>query len=1219
MDEDRISYSDLIQPDASLDEVIEKLAEISKYYGEMVAGIRAGASKITQSMRAASGATEEGRDAIRSAAEAAVQLEKAQYGASLSYGALQKELKAAVSLFKEVVNSEKSNEEAQKELAQNILVLRERLKELDAQMPIHIQALDKVGKAERELAFLQSEEGKQYTILRQKISDLTQEYKQEASVANILVKQQMELARAEQELAIKSTDEYQANERKKASLQGEIRLKELAARVTTTTEGSYANLAAQYEYNKARLNSMNAAEREEAELKERLITETKALRDQMVQLQESTGTYNLSVGKYTKVWDGLGFSITQVVRELPSAAINLNTFFLAISNNIPIVIDEIRKLKAENAAAIKNGGQAKSVIGSITKALFSWQTALTVGLTVLATHGEEIVNWIANLVKGEKQSFSTKEAIAAVNAELENTNDSYGANIVSLKKLQSEWKNLKTAAEKNQWIKDNKSEFDKLEVAVTSVNDADRVFVKQTAAVIKSLQLRAKAAAAEKLAQEEYESLLKQQVDIETNYSDLAIFSSDGKLKWLRGHKGKEAEAYATLEGARASAAGAPGYASLYLAETAPGVEDARKLISRSNALRAAQKKYNKTSERANIFTNMAIEYYKEADKIIEDLDLTPHKKDKTKTPKTPKTPKTTEPKDLSEKIAKRGIDLQKKYEQSLTRLERDELEKRAQERKIAREDELRKLGLQYEENVALLKANSEATGETFELDGKKYKKLTDDQISALKSQQEQIKKITENTLSFYTQEDLDLELDKQKRALQTQAETNNLRLEAVKKGSKEETELRLLALELEAEQALVANQKLTEDQQQDANAIIAKYTKKAALIKGEAELEAFENAQKLQEEEFNGLVTSERKKEVFLLEHERDLWAKKVELAEAGMLDWSQSQIDIAKKHVDNLNQEISDKTGFKGFVSDIAEYGVGGSILASLGFDDEGIAAAEDATDKILGFLGDILSAETELAEAELARAKERVDKAKEAVDAEIEARNNGYANNVTSARKEYELEKKKAAEKQKLLEQAQKRQAALDTAMQTTSLITASANIWKSMSGVSIIGPALATAAIAGMWASFAVSKIKARQVAAAQQEYGEGGLEFLEGGSHASGHDIDLATKNSRGRNMRAEGGEAMAIINKHSARRYRKQLPGIVDALNKGTFEDKYLRAFEVGENVLLNFNSADRNVDLSKLEKYTEKISKQGEVQRVSLPNGAMLLINKNVSRIIKR
>ena len=111
---------------------------------------------------------------------------------------------------------------------------------------------------------------------------------------------------------------------------------------------------------------------------------------------------------------------------------------------------------------------------------------------------------------------------------------------------------------------------------------------------------------------------------------------------------------------------------------------------------------------------------------------------------------------------------------------------------------------------------------------------------------------------------------------------------------------------------------------------------------------------------------------------------------------------------------------------------------------------------------------------------------------------------------------------------------------------------------------------------------------------------------------------MHTKNAQGKNMRAEGGEALAIINKRNTRRYRKQLPGIIESLNKGTFEDKYLRAFETGENVMLSIGASQNSVDLSKLERYTEQISKQGEVQRVSLANGSMLLINKNVRRVVK-
>lgn len=202
----------------------------------------------------------------------------------------------------------------------------------------------------------------------------------------------------------------------------------------------------------------------------------------------------------------------------------------------------------------------------------------------------------------------------------------------------------------------------------------------------------------------------------------------------------------------------------------------------------------------------------------------------------------------------------------------------------------------------------------------------------------------------------------------------------------------------------------------------------------------------------------------------------------------------------------------------------------------------------------------------------------------------------------------------EKQKLLEQAQKRQEAINTVTQASSLITASANIWSAMSGIPIIGPALALAAIATMWTSFAVAKVKAKQATrAANQEYGEGGLEFLEGGSHASGNDIDLHQRNSEGRNMRAEGGEAMAIINKRNTRKYKRVLPDIVSSLNKGTFEEKFANAFANGETVQNKFIQTESRADLTKLENGVEAIKKQNSERIYALSDGRTLIVKGNV------
>ena len=286
--------------------------------------------------------------------------------------------------------------------------------------------------------------------------------------------------------------------------------------------------------------------------------------------------------------------------------------------------------------------------------------------------------------------------------------------------------------------------------------------------------------------------------------------------------------------------------------------------------------------------------------------------------------------------------------------------------------------------------------------------------------------------------------------------------------------------------------------------------------------------------------------------------------------------------------------------------------------GFDSEAIDAFNNALQTTLGYLQEILDLQVELAEKEVELAEERTEAAQSAYDAEIEARANGYANAVDTARLELDQAKANQAEKEKLLAEAQKKQEAINTAMQVSSLITATAQILAAYASLPIVGQALAVAAIAGMWATFIGAKAMAAQVT--QQQYGEGGLEFLEGGSHASGHDIPLGTTNSEGKQMRAEGGEALAIINKRNTAKYRKVLPDVIDSLNKGIFEDKYLNAFGATSAVYTAIIEAGYNpTDTAKLESLLKAIKEQGEIKQYVLPNGYIVSQRGNTKRIIKK
>lgn len=1312
-DEDKIKYSDIIQPDDSIEKLIKQLGELNQSYETMVNAIRAGADRVVHALKTASGATNEGRKSIDEATASTSRLERAQNELKIamsdtgkqiawlkaqtvdqnkatveqqrylqqalsSYDRLKSDLKQTVSLYKSLTEAEREDSAMGQQLLQDILNLKNQIKALDDQMKPHIQTLTEVQKAEQKLAYLQSEEGQKLLDLKAKIAEVTAARRQQKTATDPLVQAQEKLAYARseenQQLKLYSTQIKEANQ-----------IAQLQATIASSAEGSYNRLSAQYALNKIRLNQMSQAEREAADSGKKLEAETAAIYQQMIKLQEATGNYRLSVGHYQKAWDGLGISVSQVVRELPTAAVSLNTFFLGISNNIPMLVDEINRLRAQNKLLQAEGKATVNVTKSITKSLFSWNTALVVILTIFSMFGGQIIEWIGNLFKAKNAVISTTEALDNIAKELESTNASYGDNIVSLKQLQQEWKNLKTTAEKNQWIKDNKSEFDKLGVAVNDVTDAENIFVNNTEAVVNALKLRAKAAAAQKLAAEQYEKALVARNKAETEAAK-GPSGWDQFKNWFAQNSLRATDRYGM----------SPSAANLQVADQISAEDFRQQRIKDLNDEATAAEKTG------DAYFDLAVGYEAAAKAELNAASIDePHKKTKTRT-------RTREPRDLTSIINQNSIKAQKEYEESITALQKDEFAKR---RKTAADE------VQNENNKLreMLRKNDEYVRN---VDGK-YKKLTEDQkrqiaqqnawinstiannLKALALQLEQIQreqaanslrlqretqtgavsptpivenapKNTETTVTTnvtvtrdasqmeaslveerelmrqnleaeyklvldtnakllaagdeharseeeilieFNKKKLELYADYDKQILNARERDIENQLELVKKGTEEELQLLLQQNEVRRQLALAENAAKPAAEQVSSSVINAKFDKSAAQTRGSFEMTGFEEQQALDEAIFNEVKHNETEITRFKLEQEKARWQEQIRLAEAGALDWSQAQIDAAKSTVKGIDRQLNE---LNNFIANMGKKGLGGSLLETLGFDDDQIDALGDAVNIVIEQLQAIMDAEVELAEQAVENAEKRVEAAQKAYDAEVEARNNGYANNVATAKKELEQEKKNQQEKQKQLEAAQKRQEALNTVTQASSLITASANLWSSFSSIPIVGPALALAAIAAMWTSFAVAKVKAKQVTASQsEEYGEGGLEFLEGGSHASGNDIDLGTNNGKGKRMRAEGGEALAIINKKRTRKYRKILPGVIDSFNKGTFEDKYLNAFanSDGLNIALNANG---NIDLSKIENDVRSIRKQNEVKYYTMPDGTVVMQRKNVKRIIK-
>lgn len=142
------------------------------------------------------------------------------------------------------------------------------------------------------------------------------------------------------------------------------------------------------------------------------------LRNMLKAADASIGNFQRNVGNYGSVWNGLHAQMQMVVRELPSLTMSANQFFLAISNNLPMLADEIKRTVETNKQLKAEGKATKPVLTQLVQSLVSWQTALVVGITLLSRYGNEIAEWTKELIKGENTLESLNISIKQTTSSL---------------------------------------------------------------------------------------------------------------------------------------------------------------------------------------------------------------------------------------------------------------------------------------------------------------------------------------------------------------------------------------------------------------------------------------------------------------------------------------------------------------------------------------------------------------------------------------------------------------------------------------------------------------------------------------------------------------------------------------------------------------------------------------------------------------------------------
>ena len=916
----------------------------------------------------------------------------------------------------------------------------------------------------------------------------------------------------------------------------------------TSATGSYNQLYAQYNLIKNVLNAMSEEMRNAEGVGKLWEAEALRIMNVMKGMQEATGKHTLSVGDYTKAFNGLSIATQQVLREMPTLANSLQQFFIAISNNVPIFVDNLKAVQ-------KATGSWVVAMKGVLTSLFSWQTALLVVLTILPKIAKAISDK-RKAVEEDNESISKNYDLLKLDAEStrnayqevvrhttqlkvlygisQDVNRSWGDRIVAVKELKVEFKDeLANFTAEEIALGKAKTAIDELLPSLVAQAEAKAYLNEISNLTIKAYDLEKQAR--------------KAKADVDTAATNVEVANAN-RIAGMTQIIGESALAY-----------------------------DQRQIML-LNRVKEAEKELEKATKN---YEDLGTAQKNVADEIKELTDR-------------------IDPKAFLEKYAKNTKD-------SLDEINDYYWEWAESNAKIIEDEE--------EREIALNDMKYEKAKDT-------YEKILDEQKAAGTLTAEQEKYLTEIIINLET-------------------ERQQSRLAIIDKYYKQ----------LWAEISNGLDTSVIEEYIDEEDVSISgKYDKMLAniskqIINARASLNDSLVNGSYKEAKQEGSVLNDLLREK--LEKEREYQKALLKMRyETGELTQDQYTIELANVDaaIDKSIAKLQGKQRRKVDIMDLLfgskqtdEYG---NVFKKLDDDSKAfISELINSLNTAMQYMDEFMDKRIEMAEIAVEAAQKESEAAKTNLDYEMEARANGYANNVDLARREYEeklaIEQKAIAEKQRL----EKIQEGIDTVTQISSLVTATAQLWAAYASIPFAGQALAIAATALMWGSFAAAKIQAAQLANAKT-YGEGGMEYIDyGGSHASGRDVDFG-RTKDGRPRRVEKGEVVSVINKKNVEKYGvSNIENIVNSLNNGTFEKQYIssrfastpsKSSNVVESTkrntlgdmyslafsMLGMPSGD-SADLSTIERGISTLVSQNDVRVVPTPYGRIEYRGNN-TRIIR-
>lgn len=247
------------------------------------------------------------------------------------------------------------------------------------------------------------------------------------------------------------------------------------------------------------------------------------------------------------------------------------------------------------------------------------------------------------------------------------------------------------------------------------------------------------------------------------------------------------------------------------------------------------------------------------------------------------------------------------------------------------------------------------------------------------------------------------------------------------------------------------------------------------------------------------------------------------------------------------------------------------------------QAVATAIDVTNQFLAVARDAANQRAQIAQEELDQIQSLISEKESQLDREIELSKAGYANDVAGKQAEIdqlkEQEKKKKQERIKALEEQKKVQRAqlvMDTITQTSSLITAAAQVFNSVASIPFVGVALGIALVGAMIGAFVAARVQAFKAVNSSGLKAEKGMFGVVGGRrHSEGGE-------RFGDHIEIEQGEAFGVFSRGATRKHGKVIEAFTNALNKGNdSEIRGIGELLAGTGISMSTDTPDRLGDKS--------------------------------------